>query len=98
MKIDYKQMIETKKSAFDAAGHIVRRVRSVEEVDGGINVCVLHNTNYQNCPVLGLDDDEESSGGMHCVEFCAFVKGGYIGERPDNFDVEVPAMIASSKK
>lgn len=98
MKIGHREMVETKKSAFDVMGHIIRRVRSVEAVDGGINVCVLHNTNYQNYPVCGYSEEEGSSQGKGVVEFCAFVAGGYIGDRPDDFATDVPVQIASSKK
>jgi hypothetical protein len=83
MKIDYKQMIEMKLSALDVRGHRVTRVRSVEEVDGGINVSVLHNTHYKNFPVLGYSDEEGSCDGVGVIEFTAFIPGGTIGPRPE---------------
>lgn len=84
MKINYEDMIQQKIAAFDALGHRIHRVRSVELVEGGINVCVLHNTHHQNYPVCGFSDGEGSDQGKAVVEFSAFVSGGYIGERPES--------------
>ena len=80
--IQHQEMIAAGIAAFDVQGHRIHRVRCVQEVDGGINVKVLHNTHHQNFPVLGYSFDEGSSDGIGVVEFSAFVPGGYIGTRP----------------
>jgi len=83
MKISYKDMIAGKIAAFDVLGHRIHRVRSVEAVEGGIQVSVLHNTHYKTYPVCGYTDEEGSDQGKGVVEFSAFVGGGYIGPRPE---------------
>lgn len=79
--IKHPEMITAGIAAYDVQGHRIHRVRSVQQVDGGINVTVLHNTYHKNYPVLGYSDEEGSCEGIGVIEFSAFVPGGYIGER-----------------
>lgn len=79
MKIDYQQMVTRKLSAFDVLGHKIHRVRSVEEIEGGIMVTVLHNTTHQNYPVCGKSVGTDIIDGVGVVEFTAEIIGGFIG-------------------
>lgn len=81
MKISYEDMIAGKIAAFDVLGHRIHRVRSVEAVDGGIQVSVLHGTHYKTYPVCGRNAEGNDT---EVVEFVAFVAGGYIGPRPSD--------------
>ncbi len=67
--MNYKEMREKGLNVYTPSGAVIDKVRSVEEVDGGINVKVLAETNNGASCVYDTDD---------AVEFSGFVKGAYI--------------------
>ncbi len=67
--MNYIEMREKGLNAYTPSGAVIDKVRSVEEVDGGLNVKVLAETN-SGASCVYVED--------YAVEFSAFVKGAYI--------------------